>query len=252
MGVPGRPFQLPPPSTSASPHLAQPLLPDSGKAARVALKHIGIVEHGPSRVSPSRLHQSVLRLSLDPNSLGHSIAQHRQSEIGIGQVGQPMDPERHIKEPTVPGWINDSGDRYKETQTGYTGMLPSSALKGSHATCCFELTYWRRSGVQKRLPPAEMRGSGAFALSRNRVALPRASVAPQEHALGCSAHLSAPEEGGPQSSQWEPAGVAELLPGRRAVGGGRGDSPSFSSPHSPGRNEPIGRTCELPDHCEVS
>lgn len=56
------------------PPWLSPPLPDGGEAARVALKHAGIVEHGPSGVAPSST--PLFRSDLSPNSSGHRISQH--------------------------------------------------------------------------------------------------------------------------------------------------------------------------------
>lgn len=73
---------------SRAPLLARPLwpsrpLPDGGEAAGVALKHVGIVEHRSSEVSPSR-RPPLLCLNLGPNSLGHGISRHRGRRIWAG------------------------------------------------------------------------------------------------------------------------------------------------------------------------
>lgn len=63
-GSQGAPPSYPP----FPPPSPRPPLPDSGEAARVALKHIGIVEHRASGVSPSRPQGS--SVWLDPDSSG--------------------------------------------------------------------------------------------------------------------------------------------------------------------------------------
>ena len=80
-----------------------PPLPDGGEAAGVALKHVGIIEHGHPRVSPSttplpfRSQSKFFRVQNSPN---------RRRE-GCGQVAKQVDPECQIKEPMNYGWIND-------------------------------------------------------------------------------------------------------------------------------------------------
>ena len=86
------------------PPWLSPPLPDGGEAARVALKHAGIVEHGPSGVAPSST--PLFRSDLSPNSSGHRIFQHRRRE-GCGQAAQRVHPECQINEPINDGWIND-------------------------------------------------------------------------------------------------------------------------------------------------
>lgn len=86
-------------------------------------------------------------------------------------------------------------DRDRETQTSYTGMLPSPALQGSHAA--------RASDLREQVGDAEPLGNGSRRRDAGPWGLcsplgqrppqpgrpPPAAVAPQQHALGRPAHL---------------------------------------------------------------
>lgn len=65
------------------------LLPDGGEAAGVALKHVGVVEHCPTGVSPPS--PPLLRSDLNRNSLRRGTSQHRWNE-GFGEVAPRWTP----------------------------------------------------------------------------------------------------------------------------------------------------------------
>lgn len=76
-------------------HTAQ-ALPDGGEAASVALKHVGIVEHCPTGLSPSS--PPLLCWGLNPNSLWHGASKHRRRGKGLGEAAGGAAPERPVKE----------------------------------------------------------------------------------------------------------------------------------------------------------
>lgn len=145
-------------------------------------------------------------------------------------------------------------DRYKETQTRYTGMLPSPALQGSHAT--------RASNLLEQVGDAELLGNGCPRqthralgplLSARAATTSTRSPARRPRSRRRSTRSDAPPTSaqrvvpGQPTGQWE-QGSARLssFPGATLPAGVQ------ATALPAGRNEPIGRTCELPDHCEVT